>query len=239
MENEVKIQEPVDQQAEVKEAPTSTAAPTEDTPEQINWRKFREAREKERKEKVEAEKRAAEKEAEVAALKSAMEALVNKPEPINRQINEDPEEVERERIERLIATSLEKERRRNQEENLKREQAEFPQRLASEFHDFHQVCNSENLDYLEYHYPEVAEAYKELPDGYSKWAKIYKAVKRFVPNIDSRKEQAKAEKNFMKPQAISVSGKTQIGDTAPQSLDDKRKADNWARMQKVMRGGGV
>ncbi len=237
METEVKIQEPEKSPIENKEAAPAVAAPTEDTPEQINWRKFREAREKERKEKIEAEKRAAEKEAEVAALKAAMEALVNKPESNSRQINEHVEETDEERIARLVNASLEKERRKHQEETLRKEQTEFPQRLAAEFQDFHQICNSENLDYLEYHYPEVAEAYKELPDGYSKWAKIYKAVKRFVPNPDSKKEQIKAEKNFMKPQAMSASGKTQVGDTAPQSLDDKRKADNWARMQKVMRGG--
>jgi hypothetical protein len=239
MEQEIKTQETEAQAPEVKSSEPVSPPTSEDTPEQINWKKFREAREKERKEKVEAEKRANEKEAEVSALKAAMEALVNKPESNNRQINEYSEETEEERIARLVSQSLEKERRKHQEENLKREQTEFPQRLANDFKDFHQVCNSENLDYLEYHYPEVAEAYKEMPDGYSKWSKIYKAVKRFVPNPDSRKEQAKAEKNFMKPQAMSVSGKTQVGDTAPQSLDDKRKTDNWSRMQKVIRGGGA
>lgn len=237
METEVKTPEQDAPPVVQKENSTTPPASSEDTPEQINWRKFREAREKERKEKVEAEKRAAEKEAEVAALKAAMEALVNKPESNSRQMSDPVEETDDERVARLVAASLEKERRKHQEENLKREQTEFPQRLAAEFQDFHQICNSENLDYLEYHYPEVAEAYKELPEGYSKWAKIYKAVKRFVPNPDSRKEQSKAEKNFLKPQAMSASGKTQVGDTAPQSLDDKRKADNWARMQKVMRGG--
>ncbi|HAM53715.1 MAG TPA: hypothetical protein DCP92_24610 [Nitrospiraceae bacterium] len=70
-----------------------------------------------------------------------------------------------------------------------------------------------------------------------KWCDIYKAVKRFVPNsTTSSKEQKKAEKNLAKPQAMSTAGMTQTGDQAPQYLDDKRKQDNWKRMQLRMKG---
>ena len=242
METEVKNTETNNTQDEVKAATPLASAPTESPPEesqeQINWRKFREAREIERKQKIEAEKRAAEKEAEAQALKAALEAIVNKPSPSNsHQINEYSEETEEERIKRLVSKSIEEQRKKDQIEKEQKEHAEFPQRLVATFSDFDKVCTSDNLDYLEYHYPEVADAFKSMPDGYDKWSKVYKAVKRFVPNIDSKKEQVKAEKNFNKPQAMSSPGKTQVGDTAPQNLDDKRKADNWARMQKVMRGG--
>ena len=82
----------------------------------------------------------------------------------------------------------------------------------------------------------MAAPYKHLPDSYDKWAAIYKAVKRFVPNPDSGKDQRKAEKNFGKPQSMAVAGNTQTTDSAPMMLDDKRRQDNWNRMQKVMKG---
>jgi hypothetical protein len=239
METEVKTPETDNTQPEVKATtPSAPAQTTEETQEQINWRKFREAREVERKQKNEAEKRASEKEAEAAALKAALEAIVNRPAPSNNyQTSEETEETEEQRIKRLVAETLEVERKKDQIEREKKDHAEFPQKLASTYKDFDKVCTSDNLDYLEYHYPEVANAFKRLPDGYDKWSDIYHAVKRFVPNTESKKEQAKADKNFSKPQAMSIPGKTQTGDTAPHSLDDKRKKDNWTRMQKVMRGG--
>lgn len=204
---------------------------------QINWKKFREARERERKEKIEAEKRASEKEAEVQALKAAMEALVNKPQSNSQQIQEYSEETEDQRIARIIDERLGKERQKRQIEDQEREAREFPSKLAKEFPDFDKVCNSESLDYLEYHFPEIAEAYKHMPDGYNKWASVYKAVKRFVPATNAKQNQAIADKNLSKPQSMSIAGKTPTGDSAPQYLDDKRKADNWQRMLKVMRGG--
>jgi len=239
MENETKSPEveTLQPEAEVKTAVPSAAPVAEETQEQINWRKFREAREKDRKEKLAAEKRAADKEAEVAALKAAMEAIVNKPESNDRQTNQFTEETDDQRIKRLIAQTIEEQRQKDQIERDRKEQQEFPQKLTQNFKDFDRVCTAENLDYLEYHYPEVAAPFRKLPDSYEKWADVYNAVKRFVPNLDSKKEQAKAEKNFLKPQAMSIAGKTPTGDSAPQMLDDKRKADNWARMQRNMRGG--
>ncbi len=217
---------------------TNPAPITEETPEQINWKKFREARDKERKEKQEIEKRAAEKEAEAAALKAALEAIVNKPSPKNQDYNEPNEESEEQRIERLVDARLEKERRRYQEEAQIQEARNLPHKLAQTMQDFDKICSTDNLDYLEYHYPEVAGAFKELPDTYEKWAKVYQAVKRFVPNTDHKKDQAKADKNLAKPQSMNVAGKTAVGDSAPMMLDEKRKAANWERMVRTMRSGG-
>lgn|SRR5574338_705192 len=214
-------------------------APQQETIEQINWKKFRQDREIERKQKEEALKRAAEKEAEAQALKAAMEAILNKPQPQqtpqqNPYYQEDL--TEDQRIEAKVAAALAAKEQQLEAERKRREAQELPQKLASTFTDFNTVCSTENLDYLEYHYPEVALAFRHAPDGYDKWAAVYKAVKRFVPVPDSRKDQAKAEKNFNKPQSMSVPGVTQVGDTAPIQLDDKRRADNWARMQAVMKG---
>lgn len=219
----------------VNSAPEGAEQPQE-TQEKINWKRFREAREIERKQKEAAEKDAARKAEEIAALKAAMESLVNKParaaDPYDAS-----EETEDQRIQKKVEKALEDRDRQYEQQRLQKEQQEFPQRLVSNFSDFNQVCTTDNLDYLEYHYPEVAAPYKHLADSYDKWAAIYKAVKRFVPNPDSGKDQRKAEKNFGKPQSMAVPGNTQTTDSAPMMLDEKRRQDNWSRMQRIMKGG--
>lgn len=207
-----------------------------ETIEQINWKKFREQREIERKQKEAAEKRAIEKSAEAEALKAAMESLLNK-QPNNQVNNQFDEESDEQKLKKLVSIALEEKEKQYEEQRRQREQQEFPQKLATAYKDFNQVCTTDNLDYLEYHYPEVAAGFKYMPDGFDKWSAVYQAVKRFVTNTDNKKDQKKAEQNFNKPQSMAVSGVTQTGDSAPIMLDDKRKADNYARMQRVMKGG--
>lgn len=220
---------------------TETVTKTEpETQEQINWKKFRQQREIERKQKEEAEKRAKQKEEEAAALKAAMDAILNKQAPTQQNYSQntyEEEETEDQRIEKKVKTALEAEKRRVDEERRQKEHAELPNKLVSTYKDFNQVCSEDNLDYLEYHYPEVASAFKHVPDSFDKWASVYQAVKRFVPNTDSKKDQNRAEKNLNKPQSMSISGVSQTGDSAPMQLDEKRKSDNYARMQRVMKGG--
>jgi hypothetical protein len=202
-----------------------------------NWKKFREQREVERKQLEEERKRAKQKEEEAAALKAAMDALLNKPVnsmPIHDQYQEESED---EKIQKKVEAALLERERKLEDERRKKEQAEMPIKLNQAYKDFDQVCSAENLDYIEYHYPEVATPFKHMPNSFEKWASIYQAIKRFVPNTDSKKDQKKAEKNFTKPQAMSAAGATQTGDQAPIMIDDKKRADNWARMQKVMKGG--
>jgi hypothetical protein len=205
-----------------------------ETPEQINWKKFREERSRERKEKEELERDRSKKSEEISALKAAVEALANKPA---NSIQEPTEETEEQRISRQVENSLAARDKQYEAQRRAREHQEMPSKLASTFQDFEKVCSAENLDYLEFHYPEVATPFKSLPDSFEKWSNIYKAVKRFVPNPDSGRDQKKAEKNFSKPQSMSVPGTTITTDTPPMMLDDQRRADNWARMQKVMKGG--
>lgn len=163
-----------------------------------------------------------------------MEALVNQPQRNNYEREELTEDqiIDRKVQEHIRIREMELEKQRKEKEQL-----EFPQRLNSNFSDFNQICTSENLDYLEYHYPEVAEPYKYLPDSYEKWAGIYKALKRFIPNKESSKEAKKAENNLSKPQSMTKAGMTQTGDHAPIILDEERRKQNWTRMQKVMKGG--
>ena len=200
----------------------------------VNWRNFRATREKERKEREDSDKRARDKEAEAAAFKAALEAMVNKPQA--QQNAPQTEETEEDRINKAVEKRMAAREREDEEKRQHREKQEMPAKLATVFNDFDKVCNADNIDYLEYHYPEVAEAYKHMPDSFDKWANVYKAIKRFVPNTDSKKDQSKVDKNFNKPQAISKPGATPTGDTAPVYLDDKRRQDNWRRMQRVMKG---
>ncbi len=212
--------------------------PTEETPEQINWKKFREAREVDRKKREDAERTAQQKGAEAAALKEAMEAILNKQQPVQRDTTsygEPSEETEEQRIDRQVQAAIKRNDEAREVERRKREAVELPQRLVQAHADFDKVCATENLDYLEYHYPEVARAFKNQPYSFDKWSDIYKTVKRFVPNIDSKKEQAKMERNLAKPQSMSQPGMAQTGDEAPMDLTEKRRQDNWKRMQATLK----
>lgn len=211
--------------------------PEPETEKEINWKKFKEARAKEREQAEAMAKKAAEKEAEAAALKAAMEAMLNKPQQPQYSNNgyEQEEESEDQKIEKKVNALLAKREAEAERKKREQEQAELPQTLSRHHPDFNQVCSTENLDYLEYHYPEVAQAFRHMPDGYDKWASVYKAVKRFVPNIDTRKDQAKVDRNLVKPQSMSAPGTSQSV-TTPNRLDDSRRAANWERMQRTMKG---
>lgn len=235
-------QKPIEEQIKIENTVGSTETNELKEPEnyqEVNWRKFREERalerkklEEEKRQREEANKLAKAKAEEAAALKAAMDALLNK-----QETQYEEEDSDEKRIERLVEQKLQERYRREAEERARKEHEELPQTLTKTFNDFNQVCSAENLDYLSFHYPEVAHAYKHMPDSFDKWANIYKAVKRFVPNTDSRRDMAKAEKNFNKPQSPSSPGMTNqgTGGMSPK-LDEKRKAENWERMQRVLRG---
>lgn len=221
---EKKVEAPVEQTQEP--APTNISEINE-----VNWKKFREDRKREREEKLAIEKIAREKEAEAAALKAAMDALLNKPAPQY----EEPDDTEEQRIAKLVHAKFQEQEQKRELERKKKDAEELPKKLTAAFSDFNVVCTEENLDYLKYHYPEVERALSYAPDGFEKWSDVYKAVKRFVPNTDTKKDQAKIEKNMAKPKAISA-GLPNTGDSAPVYLDDAKRAANWERMQRTMKG---
>jgi hypothetical protein len=213
---------------------------SKETQDQINWKAFRDQREKERKEKIALEQEAQKKSQEIAALKAAMEAIVSKPESAPAS-QSDEDETEEQRVQKQIKAAvdaaLKEKEAREVQDKAKREAQEVPARLEQSFSDFNVVCSTENLDYLEFHHPEIAEAFKGQPDSFHKWANIYKAVKRYIPNAaTSNKDMAKAEKNLTKPQSMSIPGMAATGDSAPRKMDDKARADNWSRMQRIMKG---
>lgn len=215
------------------------------TPEQEdpNWRAFREARKKDKADREAAERRAAEKEAEATALKAAMEAAFARGTPSashSHQNYDGPEETEDERIEKKVQAALSAREAATTKERHEKERQELPQRLLNAYPDYNQVVNEENGAYLEYHHPELYRSLLRQPENFDTCSDIYKLVKKFVPNsTTAKKESAKADINQAKPKSISSIGLTQTGE-APGShiISEDRKAANWARMQKTLKGVG-
>jgi hypothetical protein len=205
-----------------------------------NWKRFREQREAERKSAEESKKRAEEEAARASALQAALEAAVNKQtsnRPSNDYNYQETEETEEQRINRKVEEALKLREAKYEEERRIREQQEAPQRLRRTFPDFDKVCSSENLDYLDYHHPEIARPLGMLPDSYEKWESVYKVMRKLVPNTDTRQDQAKLEKNLNKPGSISSSGITHGANAMPSArLDESKKEANWQRMQRTLKG---
>ena len=241
MEPAVKIEDKVEEKKEqqpVQQSSNVVVEASQETDKDINWKKFKEAREQDRKRAEEESKRAADKEAEVLALKAAMEAILSKPnhqQPSN--LNSDEEETEDQRIEKKVEAKLAQREIEFEKRRRDQEAKETPNRLLSMFPDYEKVVSNSNIDYMEYHHPELAKSLGQRPDSLEKFVDIYNAMKRYVPNTDTKKDAAKAESNLKKPGSLSRTGVTQGGNAMPGArLDEQRKADNWARMQKSLKG---
>jgi hypothetical protein len=207
------------------------AVKQEESEQERNWKKFRESKEAERKRADEATARAMQKEAEALALKKAMEALVSKPEPTQTEYEEESEQA---RIDRRVEEILAKKEREYEQKLREQEAKEWPIYCRRMHADFDQVCNSNNMDYLEYHHPELYKSFARLPDTVEKWNDIYGAIKRYIPNPQPQNEMKKAEANLKRPQAFN-SVNPPSGLTPPATrLTEERKNANWLRMQGVM-----
>lgn len=207
-----------------------------------NFKAFREGRKKDRLEREAAERRAAEKEAEIAALKAAMDATFTAKSvvPAYQQHHyvEPTEENEDQKIEKKVNAIIAQREAVAERSRIEREMQEYPNRLAKDYPDFNHVISQENRDYLDYHYPEISRPLSRLQEGYDKWHDIYHAIKKLVPNnTTAKRELAKAEINQNKPRSISSPTLTQPSPpTAAHILSEERKAANWARMQASLKG---
>lgn len=215
-------------------SPAHNVSEAVETDQDRNWKAQRERLAIERKEKQEAQRKAEEKAAETEALKAALDAVLNKPQQRHQNEPDDVDEEE-ERIQRKVDKAIQDREKQYQQQQQQRENQEFPQRLRQVHKDFDTVCSQENIDYLEYHHPEIAEAFNYMPDGFNKWSKAYLAIKKLIPHTGND-EKKKMTANLNKPQSMAVSGVTQVGDNAPIQLDDKRRAENYKRMLRVMKG---
>jgi hypothetical protein len=149
---------------------------------------------------------------------------------------QDGDESEEQRIDKLVEKKILQREKHYEEQRRRQEEQETPQKLQTAFNDFNQVCTTENLDYLEYHYPEVAVGYKHMPESFEKWAAIYKSIKRFIPNTESKKDSKKADQNMVKPRSMSSPTVSPGGEgKSPNVLTEERRAANWERMQRLLK----
>jgi hypothetical protein len=237
---------PVSQPVTNDQAPPAQVLAEESKPDikseenQANWKAFREKRAAEKKAREDAERRASEKQAEAEALKAALEAITNKPSndyQMRGQPSYEAEESDDDKMQRKIDEAIKRDRERQRKENEEREASEAPRRLLQTFPDYEKVVSDENCAFIEFHHPEIAAPFKYMPEGYEKWTAQYNIIKKLMPNADSKKDAVRAEKNMAKPGSMSSTGTTQGGSAMPQAkLDEQRKADNWARMQKTLKG---
>lgn len=211
----------------------------DDDPQERNWREFRERRKVEREKAKEVERLAAQKAEEAEALRKALEAALDKPK---RHENDpyavlyDESENNEQDIEKKLEAMLDQREKKRKEEDRQRELQELPHKLKRDYGDFDQVCSQENIDYFEYHYPEIASTYQYMPEGYEKYSSLYKAMKKLIPEARNQKARKQAEANLSKPRSPSAPGAEQTSDGAPMYLDEARRQANWRRMQQVMRG---
>ena len=228
--------------------------PTEDKEDEANkdpnWRAFRAIRKKERAEKEAAERKAFEKEQEIAALKAAMEAAFSKGAPSPQAYQQyygmnqgfqQQEETDEQRIERIVQEKISKKEEEYRRQQLEYEQREYPTRLKRDFPDFAQVCSQENLDYLDFHYPEISRPLQRLAEGYDKWYDTYYAVKKLIPNHSTAKKEAlRAEINSNKPRSMSSAVSSPPGERIRESWQETeaRRAERWAKMQQTLKGIG-
>ena len=142
---------------------------------------------------------------------------MNKPVPQAQKTDDygfPVEESEEDRIAKLVDARIAKKEALIEKEREERERQEMPQRLQKTFGDFDKVVSTENLDYLEFHHPEIAEPFAKMENSYDKWRMVYAAIKKLVPNTDSKRDASKANANLAKPQSASA-GLANTGDTAP------------------------
>ncbi len=208
---------------------------------EANWKAFREQKEQERKARIEAEKRAQEKQLEAEALKQALEAALNKGQYAQPQQQQNyyaqEEETEDQRIKNLVKAELEAERIKIKKEQAEYEQKTYQQRILDNHKDFNNICSDENMDYLQFHHPEICKGFRHMPEGFEKWDTIYKAIRKYVPNTEAKKDLIRAERNLNKPQSIA-STTTPTGSSGPfaSQISEDKKAANWARMQRSLKG---
>lgn len=226
---------------------------SQESDKEINWRKFREGREKDRlqreeeaKRRREAEALAKEKEQQNLALQEAIKQYTSQTTDTKAQQKKfidslDPDDIPNgeevssyvnHTVNRLVEEAINK----RQNEYLQSEDKNKLLNIDKEIKDFKSVCTDENFDYLTYHYPAIAAALDSQPDTYQKWKGVYETVKKLVPNNNKAVQDKILNKNIDKPRSLSTPGVSQTADEAPIYLDSARRQDIWKRMQRKMKG---
>lgn len=231
------------EQAQAQSQAQASAQDTtqQETVEQINWRKYREAQEEKRKQDAirqqEEARRIKELEAQTEAMKRALEVALDKKNstPSYYQDQGGEEDEIAKKIQQEVQRGIEAFKSQMYQETARKEM----ERLPSQYPDFEQVCSTVNLDYIAFHYPHVAQAMHNQPDSYQKWDGIYNTVKKLVPSTNSNVQNLRADYNASKPKsAASVSGAAQMESSQSDrlNLSPAEKAQIYAEAQRKVRG---
>lgn len=207
-----------------------------------NWKAFLEKRkeeqrlfdaEKEKNKKLEEDR--AHREKELEDLKIAFQVMVDKKESSSSfdDGESDQKKFVQDEIQKLFREENNKKRIQDENERIYRDSIAIKQEMP----DLLEVCNQENLAYLEYYNPEIAIPLGKMPDGLEKTKLAYQAIKKHVKM--AKKEKEKVEQNLSKPKSVhSAYSNETTSDKENTSgvLSDKRRNETWQKMQRLISG---
>jgi hypothetical protein len=118
------------------------------------------------------------------------------------------------------------------------------QQLRSKYSDFDKVMTYENISKLRELRPEIASSLHQSADLYNKAAATYTILKEMGIHQENTydPEKERVANNFNKPQMASSLKKTESALThasefSGSRLNEDRKKEIWAQMQRNLRGG--
>lgn len=238
----------IDQIKEDEEVVNITQDPVihekKESDEDRNWKSFLEKRkeeqrlfdiEKEKNKRLEEDRVRREK--EIEDLKIAFAAMVEKKDS-SSGFDDDAGEVDQkkyvqEEIQRLFREEQNKRDIHNNNERIYRESMAIKQEMP----DLLEVCNQENLAYLEYYHPEIAIPLGKLPEGLEKTKLAYQAIKKHVKM--AKKEKEKVEQNLSKPKSVHSGYSNETTSDKENSsgvLSDNKRNETWQKMQRLISG---
>ena len=244
IENEIESQQQEHTQEEKKPEVQKAASAQQNVEEEKerNWKAFLEKRkeeqklfeaEKEKNKQLEAERVRREK--EIEDMKEAFKVLVEKRESSSFEDSSDPSQDYKKQIsaefERLFDEREKKRKQKDDEERFHRDSMAIKETMP----DLLEVCNQENIAYLEYYHPEIAIPLAKMPDGLEKTKMAYLAIKKHVKM--AKKEKEKIEQNLSKPKSMhsSVSNEGQQEKDGG-ILSEKMKNETYAKMKRLISG---
>lgn len=233
------------EQEDVQDRAEDNQGDSEENPDE-GWRQFAENRAREREARQERERKEREKADELKKLQE----ILGLNAPANETAAEKKEREQRieslkeidlptgQDVESFVYTIIDKvlnERdQKRQQERQQEEQRSYPQRLSRDYPDIKEVVSQENLDYLEYHYPEIAEMYGNMPDGYDKYSKLYSTMRKLIPQTNKTAAE-RAKRNLSAPQATGGRSATPSRDARATGLSKEQKRANYERMLREMK----
>lgn len=252
---EAQKEEKASAELEAQDTPASVQEPSESeeelTPEQINWRKFREQRAREREE---AKQQAAQAEQERQAREALQRFISENLAKQGAQVQLTPAQQEqiiadlpddeiptggeiKGYIQRQIERGVQEALQRTKSEQ---ERQKLPTQVRSQLKDFDEVCSQENIDYLQYKAPYLAESLSarlKNPENvrFEDLAALYDAVLQVVPSASEKKTPAQVQ-DPQKPRSLSHPIANASRDIAPRSLSAKQREEEYQRMVALAKG---